>query len=162
MARNPKDVAVSYYYFESGKPWSGNYAESWEHWLKMFVAGAVQRGDWFDHVLGWWRHRAANNLLFLKYEDLQRHYPRELQRIAAFLGYSLAPETLAQIIAKTSFERMQQDRFSNMHEIESFRGFFREGRIGSWKDQFTAAQSLQFDRLCEERFKGSGLNFEFE
>ena len=51
IARNPKDVAVSYYYFESQKSWSGHYDGSWEHWLGIFEKGQVQRGSWFDHVL---------------------------------------------------------------------------------------------------------------
>ena len=42
IARNPKDVAVSYYYFERQKSWSGNYSGSWDHWLEMFLQGQVQ------------------------------------------------------------------------------------------------------------------------
>jgi hypothetical protein len=51
IARNPKDVCASYYYFESGKSWSGFYDGAWDHWLDMFVGGRVQRGDWFDRML---------------------------------------------------------------------------------------------------------------
>ena len=27
---------------------------------------------WNDHVLGWWKHKDDPNVLFLKYEDLQK------------------------------------------------------------------------------------------
>jgi hypothetical protein len=162
IARNPKDVAVSYYHFESSKGWSGNYNGPWEHWLEMFIGGRVQRGDWFDHVLSWWAHRDATNVLFLKYEDLVNDFRGQLDRIAAFLGRPLS-ETLAETIAeRTSFDVMKKDRFTDFHDVEEIKGFFRKGRIGSWRDQFTADESERFDALTAERMAGSGLTFEFE
>lgn len=162
IARNPRDVAVSYYYFERRKSWSGNYNGPWEHWLQMFMEGRVQRGDWFDHVLSWWDHTDASNILFLKYEDLKKSFRCELEKIASFLGYPLAAETLAAIEERTSFEVMKENPFSNMHEIREFKEFFREGRVGSWKEQFTAAQDREFERLYRRRMEGSGLEFETE
>ena len=162
IARNPKDVAASYFYFESGKSWSGFYQGSWDQWLRMFVQGRVQRGDWFQHVLGWWERRKAANVLFLKYEDLKRSFAGELERIARFLGCPLSDAEIARICDQTSFERMQENDFSNMHEIREFRGFFRKGEIGSWKQLFSQAQSEEFDALCARRLRGSGLEFDFE
>jgi len=162
IARNPKDVAVSYYFFEREKSWSGNYSGPWEHWLRLFSEGRVQRGDWFDHVLGWWRARTLENVLFLKYEDLCRDFLGEVDRLARFLGRPLSPATLERIREKTAFGAMRSTDFSNMHEIREFTGFFREGRIGSWKEQFTPAESKTFDELCARRLGGSGLDFEVD
>ncbi|OPX36301.1 MAG: hypothetical protein B1H11_07715 [Desulfobacteraceae bacterium 4484_190.1] len=161
IARNPKDVVVSYYYFERNKSWAGEYSGSWEHWFKMFVEGKVQRGDWFDHVLSWWEHGKAENILFLKYEDLKRNLDSEIKKIARFLGYPMSTELLGTIREKTSFQNMQQEDFSNMHEIEELSGFFRKGKVGSWRDQFTVAQSEFFDELYAERMRGTGLEFDF-
>ena len=162
IARNPKDVVVSYYYFECNKSWAGDYTGSWEHWFKMFVEGKVQRGDWFDHVLSWWEHRNAKNILFLKYEDLKANLEAEIKKIARFLGYPMPMELLATIREKTSFRNMQQEDFSNMHEIEELGGFFRKGQVGSWRDQFTIAQSEFFNKLYAERMRGTGLEFDYE
>jgi hypothetical protein len=162
IARNPKDVAVSYFHFESGKSWAGGYSGPWEHWLKLFSEGRVQRGDWFDHVLGWWAQRSAGNILFLKYEDLCRDFPREIDRLATFLDHPLPASVIDTIQNKTSFTMMQRESFSNMHEIEEFNQFFRQGKIGSWKEQFSPEQSDAFDRLCAQRLEGSGLSFESE
>jgi len=161
IARNPKDVAVSYYYFERGKSWSGNYSGPWEHWLDLFRTGRVQRGDWFDHVLGWWRANKAPNILFLKYEDLCHDFINQVDRLARFLDHPLPPNVLGTIREKTSFREMQTTEFSNMHEIREFNGFFRRGQIGSWREQFTPAQSAAFDELYAERMAGTGLDFEF-
>lgn len=162
IARNPKDVCVSYFHFESGKAWSGGYSGPWEHWLKQFMAGRVQRGDWFEHVLSWWKHRDAGNLLFLKYEDMKRDFDGQLRLMASYLGYSLSEAVVDRIKTATSFSRMKTEQFSNHKEIPQLEGFFRKGEIGSWKDQFTVAQSEAFDRLYRERMNGTGLDFEFE
>lgn len=162
IARNPKDVAVSYYHFESGKKWSGNYSGPWEHWLQLLLDGRVQRGDWFDHVLSWWQHRDADNMLFLKYESMKQDFDAVLDELTQFLGYSLSDGVREKIRQQTSFDYMKRDDFSNLHEIPELGSFFRKGQVGSWKDRFTVAQSEQFDRIFAERMQGSGLDFDFE
>jgi hypothetical protein len=161
IARNPRDVCVSYFHFESDKSWAGNYDGPWEHWLKMFLDGQVQRGDWFDHVLSWWQHRDADNILFIRYEDLREDFEATVVRIARFLDYPLSQELLARIREKTSFQAMKQDEFSNMHEIEELTEFFRQGQVGSWKDLFTVAQNENFDAVYRKRLNGSDLDFKF-
>lgn len=161
IARNPKDVCASYFHFESNKSWAGDYNGPWEHWLKMFVNGEVQRGDWFEHVLSWWQHRHATNILFLHYEDLRQSFASEVARIAHFLDYPLPAGLLEKIEEKTSFEVMKRDDFSNMHEIEELTGFFRRGQVGSWKQRFSDAQNAYFDAICAERLQGTGLAFEY-
>ncbi len=159
IARNPKDVVVSYYYFERSKSWAGGYDGPWEHWLKMFVEGKVQRGDWFDHVLSWWDHRDAKNILFLKYEDLKRDFEAEVRKIARFLDYPMSLDLLEAIKGRTSFQNMREDKFSNMHEVEEVRRFFRKGRVGSWKEQFTSTQNEFFDEIYGKRMAESDLEF---
>ena len=162
IVRNPKDVVVSYYHFESGQAWTGGYSGPWEHWFKMFLEGKLQRGDWFNHVLSWWEHRNADNILFLKYEDLRKAFDVELRKIANFLGYPLSPELAQQIADQTAFKNMKHNKFSNMNEAFDPESFFRKGVIGSWKDQFTVAQNEQFDALYAERMKDSGLTFDMD
>ena len=159
IARNPKDVVVSYYYFEREKSWSGYYSGSWDHWFKLFMEGNVQRGSWFDHILSWWNNSHLNNVLFLKYEDLRQNLAGEIQKMMSFLGYPVNDKIIEKIIEKTTFRHMQEEKFSNMHEIEEFNGFFRKGKVGSWKNQFTAEQSEYFDQIYAEKTKGTGLEF---
>ena len=159
IARNPKDVVVSYYYFERDKSWSGHYSGSWDHWLQMFIDGKVQRGSWFDHVLSWWNNRHLDNILFLKYEDLRQDLTGEIEKIMFFLGYPIDDNIVEKIIEKTTFHNMQKERFSNMHEIEELNGFFRKGKVGSWKDQFTTEQSKYFDQIYTEKTEKTGLKF---
>jgi len=162
IARNPKYVAVSYYFFERTKSWSGYYSGPWKHWLQMFLEGRVQRGDWLDDVLGWWKHRRAGNLHFMRYEDLCRQFEAELRKLAEFLGYDVDDSMIRKIQHDSTFETMQTKPFSNMREIKEFRGFFRKGSVGSWKKQFSAAQSELFHKVYARRMEGSGQSFDFE
>ena len=40
--------------------------------MNLFVFHTVSRNHWTDHVLGWWNHKDDPNVLFLKFEDLQK------------------------------------------------------------------------------------------
>lgn len=162
IARNPKDVAVSYYHFEAGQPWSGRYDGAWSHWLQMFVDGQVQRGDWFAHVLGWWKHRDAANVHFMTYEDLLTDFRGELRRLARFLEVELSDAVVSTIEERTAFNNMRQDRFSNLHDVVEMKHLYRKGSVGSWKEQFTVAQSDGFDEIYERQMRGTGLEFRFE
>ncbi|KAJ5327648.1 hypothetical protein N7452_008038 [Penicillium brevicompactum] len=161
IARNPKDVCTSCYYFDREKSWSGWYSGSWDHWLNMFVQGKCHRGDWFDHVLSWWKNRDAENILFLKYEDLLRDPQSRIREIAQFLGIDLDNRTLEAITDQANFAIMKKSRFTGMADIKEAGEFYRKGRIGSWKEQFTVAQNDVFDKLYKSRMSDSGLDFEF-
>lgn len=158
IARNPKDVVTSYFHFEARKSWAGYYTGDWEDWFRLWVDGMVQRGDWFDHVLSWWERRDCDNILFLKYEDLKKNTDGEMKRIADFLGLEVTPEKLALVREKVAFETMKKDDV--LGDVKEFNQFFRKGKVGSWKEQFTVSQNEFFDQLCEERFHGTGLTFD--
>jgi len=161
IARNPKDVCVSYYFFERGKAWSGEYNGPWEHWLNLFMEGKVQRGSWFDHVLSWWAHRDEDNLLFLTYEELKKDFDKELRKIILFLGYDLSDQVIEKIKEASSFERMKVADFSSHQQIGDLESFFRKGEIGSWQEMFTREQNEKFDALYRKKMQDSGLDFDF-
>ena len=56
VARNPKDVAVSFYYhFCNLKEYE--FDGDWNCFFELFMKGEVEYGLWFDHVLEWWKHK---------------------------------------------------------------------------------------------------------
>ena len=42
------------------------------HTIMPVLLCVVSYNAWNDHVLGWWKHKDDPNVLFLKYEDLQK------------------------------------------------------------------------------------------
>ncbi|KAL8844574.1 MAG: hypothetical protein Q9205_001445 [Flavoplaca limonia] len=151
---------------QSGKSWSGFFEPSWELWLEMFCRGEVQRGDWSEHVLNWWRasweEGGKGNILFLTFEDMKRDTAGQIRRIAEFLNVEAMGEGLDQVMRKIRFEEMQQTAFSGLKDVKKFNEFFRKWEIGSWKDQSTVRQAEEFDNLSEGKMKGSGLDFVIE
>ncbi|CAF1484397.1 unnamed protein product [Adineta ricciae] len=165
IARNPKDVAVSYYKFEYDKSWS-NYHGTWEQWFERFINGHVQRGSWFDHILSWYDHRHSPNLLIIWYEDLFLQFHSTVRQISKFLNRAdITDEIIEKIYNDTRFDTMKHDEaFITMNMRDKWEHknhiglFFRSGKIGNWKKHFTTEQNNQFDKVFLEKIGGTGLS----
>ena len=165
IARNPKDVAVSL--FHHVRSYKRFYQPCWEEFYKHFVAGEVEGGDWFDHILSFWAHKDDDNILFLKYEDLKKDLPTAVAAVAKFMGYELTQEVIEDICVKSTFASMAQNPstnfvWSNHRRDTTEPPFMRKGVVGDWKNYFTPEQSAQFDAIYAERMKGTGLDFKFD
>jgi hypothetical protein len=166
VARNPKDCAVSYYYFLSNNSRIA-YDGTWEEYLPLFIEGDMLYGGWFDHVLTWWSAAGkSDHILFLKYEDMHRDLYGAIQTIARFIDVPVTAALAEEIVARSSFESMAGNPNTNLawaawREDASTKPL-RKGRIGDWKRHFTASQNEMFDRIYKERMAGSGLDFDFE
>ncbi|XP_046712885.1 sulfotransferase family 5A, member 1 isoform X2 [Silurus meridionalis] len=70
VARNPKDVIVSYYYFHKMANFltdPGTFSE----FLSSFLDGKVYYGSWFDHVKEWTNNERNNDhFLYITYEEM--------------------------------------------------------------------------------------------
>ncbi|CAN7941427.1 unnamed protein product [Ixodes hexagonus] len=86
ITRNPFDCCVSFYHHTRHFPMyhfeEGTFAE----FLEMFLAGKVDFGDYFKHLLSWYDHKDDANVLFLTYEDLKKDTRSWLLKVADFLG----------------------------------------------------------------------------
>ena len=71
VARNPKDVAVSYFFHYVRISVRKDATLDWDIFFRNFIYGNVDLGDFFDHVLSWWPHRNEDNVLFLMFEDMK-------------------------------------------------------------------------------------------
>lgn len=164
LARNGKDVAVSYYHFDlmnNIQPLPG----TWEEYLEKFLAGNVAYGSWFDHVKSWWEKREGHPILFLYYEDLKKNPKKEINKIANFLDKTLDEQTLERIIHHTSFEMMKDNPLVNYTHLptammdHSKSPFMRKGVVGDWKNYFTMTQSEKFDAIYKKKLSGTTLEF---
>ena len=164
VARNPKDLATSFYHH-----YRAYYAPGmeWKDFFEYFLVGKVEFGDYFDHILGWWAHKVDDNVLFIKFEDLKLDPVTTIAQIASFMGYSnLSQEVIKDIAEKTGFNRMQGNDTVNYSWSSSRRdsqapSFMRKGAIGDWKTQLSVDDCQRLDKIYQDRLSGTGLDFYF-
>ncbi|CAN7945929.1 unnamed protein product [Ixodes pacificus] len=146
ICRNPYDCCVSYYHttkfpayrFEDG---------TFEEFSTMFLAGKVDFGDYFDHILSWYKHRNKPNIMWVNYEDLKRDTRSHVLRIALFLGEHYAtrllkhPEILGKILETTSIVTMKGFN-SEMRNITLAANSNKGVQGGSERAHFYATSTL--------------------
>ncbi|XP_002197659.6 sulfotransferase 1 family member D1 [Taeniopygia guttata] len=167
MARNPKDVVISYYYFHKMAKIHHDPGTKAE-FLENFMAGKVPYGSWYDHVRGWWEKKQEKKILYLFYEDMKKDPRQEVQKILQFLGKELSERTVERILHHTSFQEMKKNPAANYETMlpalmdHSISPFLRKGISGDWKNHFTVAQNERFDQHYQELMSGSDLHFQME
>uniref|UniRef100_A0A8C1U9K0 Sulfotransferase n=2 Tax=Cyprinus carpio TaxID=7962 RepID=A0A8C1U9K0_CYPCA len=87
MARNPKDLVVSYYQFHRSLR-TMSYRGTFQEFCRRFMNDKLGYGSWFEHVQEFWEHRMDSNVLFLKYEDMYKDLGTLVEQLARFLGIS--------------------------------------------------------------------------
>jgi hypothetical protein len=157
VARDGKDVALSYYHFhKTHMRYTGDFEEFYERFLK----GEVLYGSWVRHVQGWWKHRKDTNVLFLHYEDLAHDLEGTIHRIIAFLGLEVTSERFPRIQERCGFAFMKkhEERFDPLTEMLYERGFqlnshLRQGQVGGGERQLTAEQDARFEKAFGKGLK---------
>ena len=161
--RNPKDLIVSYFNFVSLMR-----SIKWNQFWTNFITGESIYGDTFDHILSWWTHRDSPNILFLKYEDMKKDLSQVVSKIASFLQVDLSLEVVQKIADLTTFDKMKTNGTANyswekvLDNKEGKPSFLRKGTVGDWKNHLTAEESAAIDRKYEEKFKDTGIVFDFD
>ncbi|XP_064375904.1 sulfotransferase 2B1 [Dromaius novaehollandiae] len=162
VARNPKDVAVSFYHFHRLAKFLPDPG-SFDAFLAQFLEGTVQYGSWFEHVKGWLGQRQALDILYVTYEELHQDLRGTAERLGAFLGRPPGPETLGSLERHCSFAAMRDNAMANYSLIpceimdHSQGRFMRKGVVGDWREHFSPLQSARFDRVYQEEMGDAGL-----
>ncbi|XP_074057011.1 sulfotransferase 1C4-like isoform X2 [Macrotis lagotis] len=118
MARNPKDVLVSYYHFHKFATFLPK-ATSFEDFFEQFLEGKVCFGSWFNHIKEWLSVQQELDFFLITYEDLSQEPRRAIQNLANFLGQQLEPKDLESIVHYCSFSFMSQNDQLNYSIVPS-------------------------------------------
>ena len=163
--RNPKDVAVSFYnhhltltlYEYKGQKFS-------DYLTGLFLKGNVDFGDIFDYVRDWEsviNSRPDLQILPVSYEDLHADTVGKSKELAKFLGVSVDDDMIQKIVDKCGFQKMLDRRGKEWEDVVGHPLMYRKGKVGDWKNWFSVAESEMVDAICEERMKGSKIQFKF-
>jgi hypothetical protein len=163
VARNPFDCAVSFYYHTQGFVRHYDFADgTFDDFFECFIEGAVDFGDYFDHLTSWYARRDDPNILFLTYESMRADPSAALDAVARFIGGEQAPAIAdehlrARILEHSSFARMSRDqnRWSSARPVGS-ESFIRKGVVGDWRSHFSLDQARRLAAKFREATGGQG------
>jgi hypothetical protein len=162
VARNPFDCAVSFYHHTRGFVQHYDFADgTFDEFFECFVAGEVDFGDYFDHLLSWYTRKGQPNVLFETYETMLADPAGAVVRVGEFLGREAVQTVrdagrLAAIVAETSFPSMRenQGRWSSARPAD-MPAFVRKGVVGDWRTHFSARQAERLVAKFAERTGGT-------
>ncbi|POI22090.1 hypothetical protein CIB84_014161 [Bambusicola thoracicus] len=163
VARNPKDVVVSYYHFHHLAKFLPDPV-SFDAFLQQFLEGKVHYGSWFEHVKGWLGQRQLLNIIYVTYEELHQDLRGTAQRLCSFLGVTPEPQTLLALEQHCSFAAMRDNAMANYTLIpreimdHSQGRFMRKGVVGDWRSHFSPPQNALFDRVYREEMCDTELS----
>lgn len=142
IVRDPRDVAVSEYYFHRKRR---VYADgfSMEEHVRRFVAGETTiYGSWGDNLSSWLVTRAGTpRFLLLRYEDMIDNTARELRKIAEFMEITASAQRITEAVERSSAENMrklekaQALAWSSTRETRQDIPFVRAAKAGGWREE---------------------------
>ncbi|XP_070541676.1 sulfotransferase 1C2-like [Ptychodera flava] len=163
IARNPKDVCVSW--FNMNKAFAPiNFSLTFAEYVERFVQGKVFYSSYVDHVCDWRDLGLDDNVLHVTYEEMKADVVSVLRKITKFIGKSESNEEVAKIAESISFEKIKgsREQFNAATLDEKVSPFLRKGIIGDWKNHLTVAQNELFDKEIVEKLKQKDVNMIFE
>lgn len=168
VARNPKDLCVSYYHYCL---LVHGLVGTFEEFCEIFLNDKAPIGPVWPHVIDFWNMRNEPNVLFLKYEDMKKDLPSTIQKCAKFLGVerSITDDEVTRMCDHLKFDRMQKNPAVNIESYLQLNGdkernvqFIRKGQIGDWKNYMSDELSARFDQWTMKYTSGTGLKFDYE
>nr|ACO14581.1 Sulfotransferase 1A3/1A4 [Caligus clemensi] len=169
LTRNPKDVAVSYYFHEMLLQNHG-FNSTFEQYAEFFLEGQVAYGSFWNHTgFGLELQRQFNDVLILTYEQMNKDIKSVMKTVISFMGYPYVSDEKLEILKDhLSFKSFQKNSAVNMEpdggnqEDEGRGRFIRKGIIGDWKNFFSKELSDRFDAKTHQALGDTGFMFEYE
>ncbi|XP_047118661.1 luciferin sulfotransferase-like [Schistocerca piceifrons] len=112
VVRNPKDVAISYYYHHR---LMHGYRGNIKTFVEIFLSGNVAYGPYWRHVLDFWKLRDEPNVLINSFEDMKKDICSVINKMSLFLGRTLKEDQVTALAHYLSFESMKNNSSVNFH-----------------------------------------------
>uniref|UniRef100_A0A0P4WJ54 Sulfotransferase domain-containing protein n=1 Tax=Scylla olivacea TaxID=85551 RepID=A0A0P4WJ54_SCYOL len=167
IARNPRDTAISYFYFMQLLT-QCDYQGTLSSFIDMFLSDKAMYSPYFGHVLGYWEARHNPNILFVTYEELHQNPQKIIRKIAEFLSIDVSDVEVNHVAENTSFPCMAANPSVNYEHWKDFgfafkdKGtFLRKGKIGDWQRHLSSSQVAAFEEWENKHLKDSDLKFTY-
>ncbi|EFN66998.1 Sulfotransferase 1C4 [Camponotus floridanus] len=165
VARNPKDVAVSWYYWNKTvktQGYIGDFSTFWNY----FENDRTPWSPYFAHLKEAWNMKDHPNVLFLFYEEMIHDFPKAIKKVAKFLGKTYNDEEINKVADYLKIENFRNNTMVNGSDFKACGiidegNFVRKGGINGWKDLFTPELNKRADKWIEKNLRDTDLRFPF-
>ena len=172
LARNPLDIAVSWY-FQFTKRQSAQKQELINHSIEHPIdRRTIEMWDFVRHsdiglpflidYLNDWERKLSgrDRALLVRYEDLRSEPAETLKRITELMGEDFSDEEIGEAVEFGSFDNLRKLETSgffrqggmslrNPDDPETFK--VRRGKVGGYRDYFTPEQVAELEELTFSR-----------
>lgn len=110
---------------------------------------AESAAAWKEHVE--WGLKASQfdgRYLEIRYEEMTEEPEQTLRTTFDFCNLVASDEEIAAIVEKHTFEKLKKERLSPVDNVALPQNFYRKGKIGSWRQDFTPAERYFFDEVA--------------
>ncbi|KAK4874519.1 hypothetical protein RN001_013879 [Aquatica leii] len=165
VARNPKDVVVSYYHLNRLFKTQGYQGDFKQH-VDFFMRNLLTWSPYWCHLQEAWELRHSKNLLFMFYEQMSKDLRQSIKKVSTFLEKDLSEKQLDKLENHLQFENFRNNESVNSGFLadlgitNNVQGFVRKGKTSSWKDDATADLIKKMDKWIEDNLKNTDMRFE--
>lgn len=162
IARNPKDVCLSFYYFE--KNLLQSYYGNVDDYAILFMSADKTDspfGNYWDHVLHFWERRNNKKILFIKYEDMSLDIRTVIRKVAEFLNKTLTEEQEIKLAHWLDFKSMKMNPSVNQEDLYGQSGFIRNGKVGDYIHFMSPDTVSKIDCWSKETLKNTDYEYTY-
>lgn len=153
ITRDPRDVPYSMFCHlhamkhREGEGPPANFDDYFEGWMEF--------GFYFKFVAGFWPHKNDDDVMWLRYEDMQSDLRGQTERIVEFLGWDVTENDIDRVLPLVDFQRMRaSEKGTIMRKTGRWKDdgyFFRQGSVGKNRLQLSPDQERRIvDRIHAE------------
>merc|ERR1712150_106869 len=161
VARNVKDVCVSFYHMEQMSPNLGLPKDTiFDDYIDFFISGRPAiYGDYWSHLKDVMKYKGHPNLKEVWNEDINDKFEENIQELANFTGYEISTEKMKILKKHMNIDNFRENDAVNGRpaagvvpdDVRKNWRFIRKGGVGGWKDYFTNEEKLRkFDAWVQE------------
>ncbi|XP_045445705.1 sulfotransferase 1B1-like [Melitaea cinxia] len=165
VARDPRDVAVSFFHLNKSMRTQGYIGDFKTYW-QFFIKDLHHWTPYFEHIKEAWEQRRNPNLLFLFYEELSKDLRAAVERVSKFFGKKFTEKQIADLCEHLSIENFKVNKSVNydvMRELGILKAgaatFIRKGKAGGWRDYFDEEMTAEADKWIAKNLRDTDFRF---